>query len=328
MKKIVIIGSNSFSGSNLVDFLLNKNFNVLGLSRSKEVKFFFSKYYNNKNLKNFKFKQIDIKNNKRIIKTIDKYRPDYIVNYSAQSMVSESWQKPLDWYNTNVINTISLVEKLKNKEYLKKYIHFSTPEVYGSTNQSIKEKNIFNPSTPYAISRVTSDLHINLMKKEFNFPSIITRTSNVYGQYQNIYRIIPITILKILKKEKLFLHGGGLSKRSFIHIDDVNKALLKILKKGNIGSTYHISTNEKISIYNLVKKICKIMNYNKDNLIISSKERLGKDKNYFLNSDNIRNELNWGDKISLEEGLKKVIGWILINYKYLKNQNTKYIHKK
>lgn len=89
MKKIVIIGSNSFSGSNLVDFLLNKNFNVLGLSRSKEVKFFFSKYYNNKNLKNFKFKQIDIKNNKRIIKTIDKYRPDYIVNYSAQSMVSE-----------------------------------------------------------------------------------------------------------------------------------------------------------------------------------------------------------------------------------------------
>lgn len=328
MKKIVIIGSNSFSGSNLVDFLLNKNFNVLGLSRSKEVKFFFSKYYNNKNLKNFKFKQIDIKNNKRIIKTIDKYRPDYIVNYSAQSMVSESWQKPLDWYNTNVINTISLVEKLKNKEYLKKYIHFSTPEVYGSTNQSIKEKNIFNPSTPYAISRVTSDLHINLMKKEFNFPSIITRTSNVYGQYQNIYRIIPITILKILKKEKLFLHGGGLSKRSFIHIDDVNKALLKILKKGKIGSTYHISTNEKISIYNLVKKICKIMNYNKDNLIISSKERLGKDKNYFLNSDNIRNELNWGDKISLEEGLKKVIGWILINYKYLKNQNTKYIHKK
>ena len=328
MRKIVVLGSNSFSGSSFVNHLLSKKYKVLGISRSNQPKIFFSKYHSNKNIKNFKFKKINLNNTKKIISVLDKFKPEYIINYSAQSMVSESWDFPLDWYSTNVISTISLVENLKNREYLKKYIHFSTPEVYGSTNHYIKEGSTFNPSTPYAISRATSDFHINLLNKEFNFSSIITRASNVYGEYQALYRIIPITIIKILKKEKLFLHGGGKSERSFIHIDDVSSALIKILNKGSGGNTYHIATKDKISIYKLVKKICIIMNYNIKDLIINSEDRLGKDKNYFLNSNKIRDQLKWRDKVKLDNGLKKVINWAINNFDNLKNLKTNYVHKK
>ena len=328
MKKIVVLGSNSFSGSSFVNYLLNKNYNVFGISRSKQQKFFFSKYHFNKNIQNFNFKQINLNNTKKIISVLDEFKPEYIINYSAQSMVSESWDFPLDWYYTNVIGTISLVESLRNKEYLKKYIHFSTPEVYGSTNQYIKEGQKFNPSTPYAVSRATSDFHIDLLNKEFNFSSIITRASNVYGECQSLYRIIPITIIKILKNEKLFLHGGGKSERSFIHIDDVNSALIKILNKGTVGNTYHIATKDKISIYNLVKKITNLMDYDIKDLIINTSDRLGKDKNYFLNSNKIRDELKWNDRINLDKGLKKVIDWASVNFSLLKDVKTNYVHKK
>lgn len=329
MKKIAVIGSNSFSGSSFINLLLNKNVKVIGLSRSYELKYYFSRYRKNKKIDNFFFQKLDInKNQRKIIDTLDYFKPEIIINYSAQSMVGESWANPLDWYNTNVISTISLIENLKKKKYIKKFIQFSTPEVYGSTKNYIKENTPFNPSSPYAVSRATSDYHLNLIFKEFNFPSIITRAANVYGEYQDLYRIIPLSIIKILKKEKLFLHGGGKTQRSFIHIDDVNNALLKIIRAGKLGETYHIATNEKISIYKLVEKICNQMNFNIKDLIINSDDRVGKDKNYFLNSDKLRSELKWNDDVPLDMGIKKVINWVKENYSILKNLNINYIHKK
>ena len=329
MKNVLVLGSNSFSGSSFINHLLNNNYKILGISRSIESKKFYCPYFNNKKIKNLTFYKLDInKDMLKILDLINKFKPNYIINYSAQSMVGESWNSPLDWYRTNVIGTIDLIENIKKKKFIKKYIHFSTPEVYGSTQSNISENNFFNPSTPYAVSRAAADFHINLLNKEINFPSIITRASNVYGEYQDLYRIIPITILKIMKKEKMFLHGGGLSKRSFIHIDDVNKALHKIIVKGEIGETYHISTLEKISIVNLVKKICKKMSYNFDDLVVISDDRVGKDKNYYLNSKKIREGLNWNDKIKIDGGIQRVINWLEVNFKDLNRIPSKYIHKK
>lgn len=329
MKKVVIIGSNSFSGSSFTDYLLNKNYKVIGISRSSESNFFFSRYSYNIKKKNFKFFKCNLnKDLSKIIEIIDKFKPEIIINFSAQSMVNESWNKPLDWYETNVIASISLFENLMKKKYLKKFIQFSTPEVYGSTSTNIKENNSFNPSTPYALSRATSDAHINLINKEFGFPSIITRASNVYGEFQKLYRIVPLTIFKIIKKDKLYLHGGGMSKRSFIHINDVNSALYQLINKGEVGNTYHISTHKKISILELVTLICKKMNYNLEDLIIKSEDRIGKDKNYFLDSSKLRRQTGWQDKISIDEGVGKVIDWSLNNIGHFNKLQTKYVHKK
>ena len=110
---------------------------------------------------NFK---IDInKNLSKVEKLIKFYKPKYFINFSAQGMVDQSWKWPSDWYQTNVISQIKLIEILKKYKFLKKYIHFTTPEVYGSTNKKIKESFNFNPSTPYAVSRASTDMHLKIL---------------------------------------------------------------------------------------------------------------------------------------------------------------------
>ena len=170
-------------------------------------------------------------------------------------MVNESWKSPLDWYITNFISTIKIVNFLLKKKYLKKFINFTTPEVYGNNKKKLSEEEKFNPSTPYALSRASADTHMKLMNKYKRFPIIFTRAANVYGPHQQLYRIVPKTIILLIRKKKVPIDGSGLTFRSFIHINDVNEALYKILQHGKTGETYHISTSNYISIIDLVKKI-------------------------------------------------------------------------
>ncbi len=260
-KKItyLVMGSNSFSGSNFIDFLLKKKHKVIGISRSKEIQKEFLPYKNNENLRLFTFKKIDInKNVEHLKKIVFKYKPSVVVNYIAQGMVAESWLNPEDWYKTNIVSQTLIYKELAKFKFIKKFIHVSTPEVYGSTPKKIKESYNFNPSTPYAISRATMDSHLYKFFKNYKLPIIFTRTSNVYGSGQQLYRIIPKAFMCSKKKIKLKLHGGGKSLRSFIHILDASKATYLISQKGKIGETYHISTNEFLTIQNLVKKIAKL----------------------------------------------------------------------
>ena len=327
--KYLIIGCNSFSGSNFVNFLLKKNINTIGISRSKlKKKLFFPTDLQENN--KFLFKKLNLNSDQvKIIRLIDKYKPKYIINFAAQGMVNESWKDPKNWYQTNLMSIIDLTEKLKNKSYLKKFIQFSTPEVYGNTSKKwIYENYNFNPSTPYASSRAASDRHLINIFEQSKFPIIFTRAANVYGPHQDLYRIIPKTICHLLLKKKLYLDGNGESYRSFIHIRDVSSALYLILKKGKTGETYHISTNDIISIKNLTKKILNLVNKNYGQLIIPiKKDRLNKDKYYMLNSKKLRN-LGWKNKISLEKGIFETYQWIHKNLKKIKNLKTEYIHKK
>ena len=112
------------------------------------------------------------------------------------------------------------------------------------------------PSTPYAVSRAACDMHLKSFYEAYNFPVIFTRAANVYGPGQQLYRIIPRTILSALSGKEMYLHGAGVSIRSFIHINDVVKATLKLAVDGEPGTTWHLSTRESISIRSLVEKIC------------------------------------------------------------------------
>ena len=126
-------------------------------------------FIKSKNLKLFKFHKIDINKStdrKELFKIIKKFKPKVIVNYSAQGMVSQSWKNPEDWFTTNLVSQSMIYKNLSKYKFIKKIIHVSTPEVYGSINKSIKENYIFKPSTPYAISRAAMDYYlINLYKK-------------------------------------------------------------------------------------------------------------------------------------------------------------------
>ena len=244
-------------------------------------------------------------------------------------MVAESWINPTDWYKTNILGQVNLINKILNlKIKINKFIQFSTPEVYGSTRKSIDETYNFNPSTPYAISRACFDNHLSALHQNFNFPVIFTRTANVYGSFQDLYRIVPKTFMTILNKDKLKLHGGGRSIRSFIHINDVSTAIDSIIKRGRIGETYHISTEEFVSIKQLVLKISKLMNYDYKKLVNVVEERKGKDEKYILLIKKIKKHCNWKPKIKLNEGLNETKLWIENNFDKLQKEKLEYVHKK
>ncbi|MDD5687472.1 MAG: GDP-mannose 4,6-dehydratase [Elusimicrobia bacterium] len=330
-EKIVVIGSNSFSGSSFIAHCISKGLQVLGISRSKELIYAFLPYkWNNVDKLNdaFKFKQLDInRDTDAITETVRQFRPDYIINFAAQSMVAQSWEHPEHWYQTNVVGNVKLHDKIRHFDFIKKYVHVSTPEVYGSCSGKVTESNPFNPSTPYAASRAACDLHLNTFFKQYEFPVVFTRAANVYGPGQQLYRIIPRAILYIKLKKKIPLHGGGHSVRSFIHIRDVADATLRIARKGILGDSYHISTDVHISIRQLVEMICKMMSVKFNDIVDVVDERPGKDAAYILDSTKLHQELGWKDCISLEDGICETIDWVDNNYKELKKQPLEYIHK-
>lgn len=327
MKKLLVIGSNSFSGASFIDFALSKHADVIGISRSDEpIPALLPYKWRNHN--KFTFRQLDLNRQlDEIMSLIHEVQPEYIVNFAAQSMVAQSWDKPRDWFMTNTVSTIELHNAMRQCEFLKRYVHVSTPEVYGSCSGFVKEDFQFNPSTPYAISRAATDMSLRAFHAAYQFPVVTTRAANVYGPGQQLYRIISRTILFILLGRKIQLHGGGVSTRSFIHMKDVSDATWKVMLNGKNGDTYHISTNEVISIRELVERICQKLGCSVEDHVEVVGERLGKDSAYHLDSSKLRTELGWEDSISLDQGLDECIHWVREHFDALKAHNYDYVHK-
>ena len=335
--KFLVIGCNSFSGSNFVKELLLSDYKVLGVSRSDDTKKIFLPFLWESNikkfpngLKNYNFEKIDLNTDlTKLISIIEKYKPEYIINLAAQGMVSESWLSPLDWYQTNVISQVALHDELRKMKFIKKYLHVTTPEVYGSTDSGwIRENFHFAPTTPYAVSRASCDLHLMSFYKAYNFPVIFSRAANVYGPGQQLYRIIPRTMLSVLTGKSMELHGGGISERAFIHISDVAKASIKITLDAKPGTSWHISCDQKISIRDLVEKIFNFENKEDFRKVVKiAKERLGKDQSYLLDSSKIRFNFNWNDEVSLDKGLQDTFIWIKNNLSIMKTLPWNYQHK-
>ena len=327
METILILGSNSFSGATFIDFSLAQGVNVIGTSRSAELVDSFLPYKWH-NYAGYKFYQFDINNNlMEIMDLIRVIKPAFVVNFAAQSMVGESWQNPGDWFMTNVVSTIKFHDQLRKCDFLKRYVHVSTPEVYGSCSGFVEEDFPFNPSTPYAVSRAAADMSLRTFRSAYDFPVVTTRAANVYGPGQQLYRIIPRTILFILLGRKLQLHGGGVSTRSFIHMRDVCDATFKIMHNGQNGDTYHISTSDVVSIRALVERICNKLGVRFEDHVELVGERMGKDSAYHLDGTKLRTELGWRDHISLEQGLDECIAWVKSNFDVLKAQPYDYQHK-
>ena len=328
--KVFVIGSNSFSGSNAVKKFISEGFEVFGVSRSNEPSEIFLPYkWDNNHVSHFKFSKIDLNTNIEKLKSLlDDFKPNIIVNFAAQGMVAESWLNPLDWFQTNVMAQIALVEFLRTRDYLERFIQFTTPEVYGSTSGWISENASFSPSTPYATSRATFDFHLKNLHDTFGFPVIFTRAANVYGAGQQIYRIIPRAMLSCILNERFPLQGRGTSERAFIHINDVSDAICKIISNGISGETYHISTDETLTIMQLVEVIGQYYGKEVQEFADIVDDRLGKDHQYKLSAKKLNEQLNWSAHIGLSNGLKDVDNWLQKNINTIKGVERVYRHKK
>lgn len=324
----LVLGSNSFAGGSLVDYLLTRGSSVIGISRSKQVSPILQPYYANPNINNLKFMQLDLNNDfSDLVAIISQFKPKYIIDLAGQGMVAESWNQPEQWYTTNIISKVKLHDFLRTCDFIEKYVRVSTPEVYGSTNGCVDEKQRFSPSTPYAVSHAAIDMSLLAFYQQYNFPVILTRFANFYGAHQQLYRIIPRTVIYALLGKTLSLHGGGTATRAFIHGYDVATAIVRVIEAGDIGETYHFSSEEPISIKDLVVKICTLMDVNVDSFVQISPDRPGKDAHYNMDMTKARNKLNWSPVYSLDKGVSEVIEWVKYNIEEIKTLPLNYIHQ-
>jgi len=328
MKKIIVLGSNSFAGSCYIDFLLSKNYKVYGFSRSSEPSKLLLKYKYNKNLKNFKFIKFDLNNDLNFLKKfLKKNKVTYIVDFLGQGMVAESWIHPHQWYNTNIVSKVKLYDFLSKNRNFKKYIRISTPEAVGDVKGLILENTKINPSTPYGISHLAADLTLLAYYKYNKFPFVISRFCNFHGPHQQLYRIIPKTLYCIFNNRKLSLHGGGKSVRAFIYIDDFCEGVYKSMVKGRLGEIYNFTNREYRSIAWIVKKICALTSTDYRKLVKITKDRPTKDQAYIMDSTKAEKEFNWKAKYTIADGLKETVKWYTKNKKQLSRLRTYYVHK-
>ncbi len=323
----LVIGSNSFTGSHIVDALLEDPVNqVIGISRSPEYKDVFLPYAKRDN-PNFTFIQLDIiRQFKDLQELLERIKPKIVINVAALSEVVLSHDIPQEYFSTNTLGVVGLCDHLRKTGFIHQYVHISSAEIFGSCDSPVDENTGFNPSTPYAVSKASADMYINTLIKNFDFPATIIRSTNVYGPHQQLFKIIPRTMIYLKLGGKIELHGGGKSVKSFVHIRDVVEGLMKTIKGTRFG-TYHFSGVNKHSVAQIVENICKTMGQDFESSTIETDERLGQDDQYILSCAKSEIELGWKAKTPFSQGLNEVFEWIDNNWSVIQKENLTYIHK-
>lgn len=326
--KIAVLGANSFAGAAFVAHAVRRGYEVLGFSRSAEGSPIFLPYRAETNAGAYSFVQADINTDlDALFDHLSGFKPAYVVDFAGQSMVAESWAAPEDWYQTNIVSKTKFHMRLRGADWLEKYVKISTPEVYGSTDALIPESWAFNPTTPYAVSQAAIDLSLRCYHQTFDFPVVFTRFANFYGPGQQLYRIVPRTIIRALTGEKLQLHGGGKSVRAFIYGDDVADGIIRVLKQGDFGEVYHFSPQRFVTIREAVEMIVSAIGADFDKVVEVAADRPGKDQAYLMSGTKAEADLGWREATSLEAGIEKTTQWVRDNLGEIQALPQDYTHK-
>jgi dTDP-glucose 4,6-dehydratase len=288
----------------------------------------FLRYRLRSDLERYSYHQLDLNRDMdRILALLDSERPACIVNFAAQSEVAPSWVRPEHWFETNCVALARLTNHLKKSDYLRRYVHISSPEAYGSCSGSVYEDCPFNPSTPYAASKASADLLLSTYYKQFGYPLLTVRSTNVYGARQQLFKIIPRAAIYLKAGKRIELHGGGHAVKSYIHVRDVSRGELAILERGRVGEVYHLSPDTGIAVCDVVRLICERMGKNFSDFTLTVGERPGQDAAYLLNSDKARRELCWRPQVPIDEGLAEVIRWVDEYWAQISESTLEYQHK-
>jgi dTDP-glucose 4,6-dehydratase len=329
MTNCVVLGSNAFSGQDFIDLLLSETeWRVLGVSRSAEKPDFLLKYKENPNLGRFAFHRFDLnRDGDALLAMLDRERPDYIVNFAAQSEVGPSWEHPEHWFETNTVALARLVNHLRRVPWLKRYLHISSPEAYGNCMGLVTETAPDNPSTPYAASKAAADMLLEVYRRQYGFPLLTVRATNVYGARQQLFKIICRAVIYMKLGRRIKLDGGGVAVKSYIHIRDVSAGELAILTKGGIGERYHLSPDAGVAVRDVVAAIARRLGKRLEDVTEPVADRPGQDAAYVIDSSRARADFGWRPRVPLEEGLGEVIDWVERFWALIQAAPLEYEHK-
>lgn len=246
--------------------------------------------------------------------TVDKVMDgiDVVCHFAAETHVDRSIMSAAPFIQTNVIGTHTLLESaIKYK--VKKFHHISTDEVFGSLELESKEKfsetTPYNPSSPYAASKASSDHLVRAYNRTYGLPVTITNCSNNFGPYQYPEKLIPLAVTNLLEGKKVPVYGDGANVRDWLYVEDHCRAIEAVLQNGKTGETYCVGgLTGDITNLEVVKKILKILRKD-ESFIQKVKDRPGHDRKYALDWSKIKNELGWSPEHDFDTWLEMTVEW-------------------
>lgn len=308
MKTYLVTGGAGFIGSRFVNFILEKYDDVRVVNIDKLT------YAGNpENIKELSdderhiFCKDDICNEQRIKEIFQLYKPNYVVNFAAESHVDRSIGKPEDFIQTDVFGTFILLEASR-KHKIEKFIQISTDEVYGSTlGDPFRETDPLMPSSPYSASKTAADRLAYSYFKTYDLPVIITRASNNYGSYQYPEKLIPLFITNAMDDKPMPLYGDGLNVRDWLYVEDHCAAVDFIISKGVDGEVYNVGGGNELTNIVITDTILKMTDKSSD-LIKFVDDRPGHDRRYALDCTKLT-DLGWKAETDFEDAMKNTVEW-------------------
>ncbi len=234
---------------------------------------------------------------------------DLVVHFAAESHVDRSILNVQPFIETNIVGTVAILDAIRDSG-VKRYIHISTDEVYGTLDDDgrFTEETPLRPNSPYAASKASADLMVRSYYETYQIPAIIVRPSNNYGPYQFPEKFIPLMITNLLRDRPIPIYGQGRNVRDWLFVEDNCKAIDLIIHNGRVGEVYNVGGNSEMRNIDVARSVLKMMKKD-EGMITFVKDRPGHDYRYALDTSKIERELGWRPETDIEEGLKRTIQW-------------------
>ncbi len=311
MKNLLVTGGCGFIGSNFINYMLDtyKDIKIVNIDKLDYCSDINNVYHKEK----YKLIVSDINNSFNIKNVLENHCIDIVVHFAAQSHVDNSFGNSIQFTRDNVLGTHTLLECCRVYGKIEKFVHISTDEVYGEVDADHKgcnEKSLLNPTNPYAATKAAAEFLVRSYYHSFNLPVVITRGNNVYGPRQFPEKLIPRFISNLLIGKMCPIHGEGKTRRNFIYVDDVSRAVDTILRKGEINEIYNIGSDDEYSVMDVLKTLIEEIGIKSPIEEVSEfvEDRVFNDFRYCVDSSKLE-KLGWEKTISFKEGMNRTILW-------------------
>jgi dTDP-glucose 4,6-dehydratase len=285
----------------------------------------------------------DICDESAVRNLIEQFRIDTLVHFAAESHVDRSILGPDDFIRTNVVGTHALLKAAKESWLDRRIVpvhrfhHVSTDEVYGSLSPAeapFHESSPYTPNSPYSASKAASDHLVRAYHETYGLQTTVTNCSNNYGPFQFPEKLIPLTLINILRGKPLPVYGDGLQVRDWLHVADHCEAIALALSRGRSGEVYNIGGNSETTNIHVVRTLCALADEllrerpdlraafpasppssarPAEQLIEHVRDRPGHDRRYAIDYRKAQRELGYAPTRDLARGLRETLEWYLSN---------------
>jgi len=310
--RVLVTGGLGFIGSNFIDHVIENHTEITAILNIDRCDYC-ARIHNvsQSSDSRYGYVQTDITNMSHMKRLFREFAPDVVVHFAAQSHVDTSFENAEQYIKDNIIGTYTVLECVKESKC--RLVHISTDEVYGEVGldeTSNSETSVLNPTNPYSATKAGAELLVKAYGHSFGIPYVITRGNNVFGPKQYPEKVIPAFIDAMMKGNPCRIHGEGRSRRNFIYVDDVSRAVMTVLQHGKNGTVYNIGTRNEYSVLEIFDILRALVNPEATKIHVN--DRPHNDKRYAVDSSALQ-ELGWSEQVSFREAIQKTVDWYKAN---------------